>query len=43
MDLTMKKAMDDQNCGIRWKGGGHLTVIDFANDIAMLANTKTDL
>ena len=39
----MKKVMDDQNCGIGWKGEAHLTNLNFANDIALLADTRPDL
>ena len=43
MDFTIKKARDDQNCGIRWKGGACLTDFNFADDITLLANTRADL
>ena len=39
----MKKAMDDQNCSIRWKRGAHLTDLNFTDDITLLANTRADL
>ena len=43
MVFTMKKVMDDKNYGIRWKGGTCLIDLNFAYDIALLANTRTDL
>ena len=41
--LHHEKALDDQNCGISWKGGAYLMDLDFSDDIAMLADTKVDL
>ena len=42
-DFSMKKVMENQNCGIRWKGGAHLMDLNFADDITLLANTSADL
>ena len=43
MDFLMKEAMYDQKCGIRWKRGICLMDLDFADNIALLANTRANL
>ncbi|KAK1805428.1 hypothetical protein P4O66_019744 [Electrophorus voltai] len=43
VDYVMKKAMMSPVTGIPWTNGSHLTDLDFADDIALLANTKPAL
>ena len=39
----MKNAMDKPNIGISWKQGTRLIDLDFADDIALLVETNTQL
>ena len=39
----MKNAMDKPNIGISWKQGTRLTDLDFADDVALLAETNEQL
>ena len=38
-----KKAMGNQNCAIRWKGGVCPMDLDFLDNITMLVDTRGDL
>ena len=39
----MKNAMNKANIGISWKQGTRLTDLDFADGVALLAETKKQL
>ncbi|KAK1804513.1 hypothetical protein P4O66_020515, partial [Electrophorus voltai] len=43
VDYVMKKVMMSPVTGIPWTNGSHVTDLDFADDIALLANTKPAL
>ncbi|KAK1792372.1 hypothetical protein P4O66_012322, partial [Electrophorus voltai] len=43
VDYVMKKVMMSSVTGIPWTNGSHLTDLDFADHIALLANTKPAL
>ncbi|KAK1795740.1 hypothetical protein P4O66_001223 [Electrophorus voltai] len=43
VDYVMKKVMMSPVTGIPWTNGSHLTDLDFADDIALLVNTKPAL
>ena len=40
IDFVMREAMNDPDLGIKWNNKFCLTDLDFADDIALLANTK---
>jgi len=39
MDWILRRATENNNCGIQWKDGKRLTDLDFADDIALLDDT----
>ena len=43
IDFVMREAMNDPDLGIKWNNKSCLTDLDFADDIALLANTKESL